>query len=188
MRADAQRNYERLLAAARAAFTEHGADASTDEIAKRAGVGPGTLYRHFPTREALIEGVLRDEAESMVARGWELLEADSAEDGLVRWLRAVREHSTNYRGLAAVLMKTVLADDSGTPSWKAECHERVTTVGTALVRRAQETGAIRPDVDVGVVLRMVNGVALATDHLPGGPDEADRLLDLVVDGLRYQPA
>src|SRR5579863_8630413 len=98
MRADAQRNYARLLDAASAAFLEHGADdVSLEEIARRAGVGIGTLYRHFPTRQALLEAVYRDQVETLSARAEELLESESPEDALAGWMRAMVGFSSTKR-------------------------------------------------------------------------------------------
>src|SRR5579863_9733131 len=95
MRADAQRNYARLLDAASAAFLEHGADdVSLEEIARRAGVGIGTLYRHFPTRQALLEAVYRDQVETLSARARELCEAESPEGALAEWMRAMVRFSS----------------------------------------------------------------------------------------------
>src|SRR5450432_1475305 len=92
LRADAQRNQQRLVSAAMAAFTEHGADdASLEEIARRAGLGIGTLYRHFPTRQALLEAVYQDQIEALRVRADQLLESDSPADALASWLRAMAD-------------------------------------------------------------------------------------------------
>src|SRR6266566_3886210 len=100
MRADALRNYQKLLTAAAAAFTEHGADdVSLEEIARRAGVGIGTLYRHFPTRQALLEAVYTDQVESLSARAAELLRAESPGDALAEWMRAMMKFSSTKRSM-----------------------------------------------------------------------------------------
>src|SRR5256885_13044970 len=104
MRADARRNYDRLLDAAKAAFAEHGTDAPLDDIAKRAGVGSGTLYRHFPTRLDLIEAVFVQRIDNLVVRAAELAEGPDPEEALLTFLRIVLDHSNSYRGLASVLM------------------------------------------------------------------------------------
>src|SRR5260370_38546027 len=107
MRADAQRNYERLLSAAMAAFTEHGADdASLEEIARRAGVGIGTLYRHFPTRQALLEAVYRAQADALRARAGELVGSDAPGEALAAWRRALVAFSSTKHSLTSALLAT----------------------------------------------------------------------------------
>ncbi|WP_137812344.1 TetR/AcrR family transcriptional regulator [Gandjariella thermophila] len=177
MRADARRNYERLVATARDVFTEQGPDAPLDDIARRAGVGPGTLYRHFPTREALVEAVYRGEIADLSARAYQLLEDFSPADALVAWLAEQVRFATLKRGLAATL-KAVVDRDSETFAW---CHTTLRDAAAAVVTRAQEAGAIRPDVTPTDVLRLCHGVAVATEH---APDDADRLLSVLLDGLR----
>jgi AcrR family transcriptional regulator len=181
MRADARRNYERLLEAARAAFTEHGPDASLEDIARRAGVGAGTLYRHFPNRDALLEAVFRTRVEELCAEADELLTHPSARTGLAIWLRAVVLHSTTYRALAASLMAAMLDEGSELTS---ACHDAMRAAGAALLTRAQEAGEVRADVDISTVLRLVNAVAWATEQTTGGASHIDRLLGVVTDGLR----
>src|SRR5687768_5589979 len=104
MRADARRNYDRLLEQARIAFAESGVDASLDEIARRAGVASGTLYRHFPTRMDLVEAVLAGQIAELVDLGRGLLRADDEFDAVSRWLRATLTHALTYRGLSAAVM------------------------------------------------------------------------------------
>src|SRR3954470_16680768 len=104
MRADARRNYERLMDAAKAAFAEHGTDAPLDDIAKRAGVGSGTLYRHFPTRMDLIEAVFVARISGLVARAAELAESDDPERSLITFVELVVDQSITYQGLASALM------------------------------------------------------------------------------------
>lgn len=177
MRADARRNYERLLAAAGEAFAEQGPDAPLDDIARRAGVGPGTLYRHFPNREALVEAVYRGEIAHLSARAYQLLEDQPPREALVEWLREEVRFATLKRGLVATL-KAVVDRDSETYAW---CHATLRDAAAALVTRAQQAGAIRPDVTPMDVLRLCHGVAVATEH---APDDADRLLAVLIDGLR----
>lgn len=179
-RADARRNRQRLLAAARAAFTEHGAEASLDDIARRAGVGPGTLYRHFPTRQALVEAVYRDQVEALCAQGYELLDALPPGDALAAWLRAMADYVATKRGLASVLM--AIMGDEGSQVFAASKEAMYAAAG-ALLTRAQESGAVRPDADVRDLLRLVHAIAVATEQ---APDSAERLLSLVMDGLRHQ--
>jgi AcrR family transcriptional regulator len=188
MRADARRNYERLLEQARIAFAEFGADASLDEIARRAGVASGTLYRHFPTRLDLIETVLAGQIAELVELGRRLLadpaslDADSRAfdgrlDALTTWLRAAVVHGLTYRGLAAAVMNSALSHDL-VAGWHAEMF----AVGADLLARAREAGAITAVAEDADVLRMVGAIAWAAQD---APETADRLLALLVNGLRH---
>ena len=184
MRADAQRNYERLLSAAMAAFTEHGADdASLEEIARRAGVGIGTLYRHFPTRQALLEAVYRDQVEVLRARADELRESDEPAEALAAWLRALVAFSSTKRSLTTALLAT-LGKDSDLLS---ACSMVICGAADTLLSRAQQAGVVRPDADARDLIRLVHAVNIATQHVPTDPGQTDRLLGLVLDGLRLQP-
>jgi AcrR family transcriptional regulator len=181
MRADARRNYQRLLEAAAAAFAEHGTDASMDDIARRAGVGPGTLYRHFPTRHALLEAVYRDQVEALCARAYELGDTLPPAEALAAWLRAVAGYVTTKRGLAEALMS---GPGERRPEVFADGKRAMREAGAALVRRAQEAGQVRADVDVTDLLKLGHAIALAAEHAPDGSEQADRMLALVMDGLR----
>lgn len=177
MRADARRNYERLVEQARVAFAEFGVDASLDEIARRAGVASGTLYRHFPTRLDLIEVVLGGQVAELVARGRALLTSGGdAGDALATWLRAALTHALTYRGLAAAVMNSAGNSAAG---WHAEMFE----VGTALVDRARASGAVGADVAGGDVLRLVGAVAWAVRDVEDGDARAGRMLEIVLKGL-----
>lgn len=179
MRADARRNYEQLLEQARIAFAEFGVDASLDEIARRAGVASGTLYRHFPTRLDLIEAVLGKQIADLVALGRDLVTAEDEFDALVTWLRATITHGLTYRGLAAAVMNSAPNDRMST--WHAELFE----VGSLLLARARRSGAIVAAVDDVDVLRMVGAIAWAAQDSPDRSAQAERLLMLLVNGLRY---
>ena len=181
LRADARRNRERLIAAARAAFAERGAEASLDDIARRAGVGPGTLYRHFPTRMDLMEAVYRDGVESLCAEADELLTSPSPGDALASWLRRLLAYVSTKRGLASALM--AVAGEEKPPVFAA-CHDMITDSGTALLTRAQEAGVVRSDVQLWDLIKLVNGIALASEQAPDCAAMADRLLGLVMDGVR----
>jgi AcrR family transcriptional regulator len=181
MRADARRNYNRLLAAAREAFAEHGTDASLDDIARKAEVANATLYRHFPTREALLDAVFRDRVEALCDHAVELLSYPSPEDALVTWLEALIVHVATYRGLASRLMSTAAAEERVLTS----CRESIRAAGMALLTRAQRSGAIRPDLSTPRLLTLTHAIALATEHTP---DQAGPLLSLVLDGLRTAPS
>jgi len=185
MRADAQRNYTRLLDAASAAFLEHGADdVSLEEIARRAGVGIGTLYRHFPTRQALLEAVYRDQVELLEARAAELLKTESPGDALADWLRALMKFSSTKHTLTSALLAGLGKDSELLSS----CSKVIRGAADALLARAQEAGVVRPDADSGDVIRLVHAVNIATQRGPADPGQADRMLALILDGLRPRPA
>src|SRR5215468_1907075 len=180
MRADAQRNYARLLDAASAAFVEHGADdVSLEQIARRAGVGIGTLYRHFPTRQALLEAVYRDQVELLEARAEELLKTEPPGDALADWLRALMRFSSTKHSLVSALLAG-LGKDSDLLS---SCGRVIRSAADAVLARAQEAGVVRPDANSGDVIRLVHAVNIATQR-----GQADRMLALILDGLRPQPA
>jgi AcrR family transcriptional regulator len=177
MRADARRNYEQLLEQARSAFAEFGVDASLDEIARRSGVASGTLYRHFPTRLDLVEAVLAEQIAALVDLGRGLLAAEDEFDAMATWLRAALVHGLTYRGLAAAVMNSAL--DKVT-TWHTELFE----VGTALLGRAQTSGVVVVDADAADVLKMVGAIAWAVQDAPDRSEQAERLLVLLLNGLR----
>lgn len=179
MRADARRNYERLVEQARIAFAEFGVDASLDEIARRAGVASGTLYRHFPTRLDLVETVLAEQIAELVDLGRELHTAEDPFDGLVTWLRAAVTHGLTYRGLSAAVLSSALNHER-VSDWHAQMFE----VGAALLARAREAHAIVPDARDDDVLRMIGAIAWAAQDSPDGSAQADRLLTLLLNGLK----
>jgi AcrR family transcriptional regulator len=181
MRADARRNYERLLVAAREAFSERGEQASMDDIAKRAEVGPGTLYRHFPSREALLAAVYRDDVDFMAKRAAELAGTLPPFEALATWLHEQLGYIKAKLGITAVL-KNILKDDAETFEW---CRDSMRAAIGGLLESAQNAGEIRPDVDHITVLRLAHGVGMASEN---APELADRMLDLVIDGLRAKPA
>lgn len=169
MRADAQRNRDRLLAVASEVVADQGAEASLEEIARRAGVGSATLHRHFPSRLALLDAVFAERVTDLCDLGASLLDTPDPAEGLVRWLRDLVRHVVRNRGLATSLLK-------GTGE---SCHTRILATGQALVARAQ--GLIRPDVSTEDLLKLANGVALAAAE---DEELADRLLLLAVGGVR----
>ncbi|MDQ7907701.1 helix-turn-helix domain-containing protein [Phytohabitans sp. ZYX-F-186] len=180
MRADARRNYERLIAAARDAYAEYGAEAHLDDIARRAGVGPGTLYRHFPSREALLAAVYRGDVEALAERAKELSSTLSPGAALDAWLRLQLDYIKTKRGLGSAV-KAMLGADSETLAF---CRDTMRGALRDLLGQAQEAGVIRPDVDAPTVLRLVHGVGIASESVP---DQADRLLSIMLDGLRPLP-
>ena len=180
MRADARRNHERLLTEARAAFAEHGTDASLEDVARRAGVGIGTLYRHFPNRDALVSAVFEDAVGELLTRSRQLLDAPEPCAALVTWLRETVTHAGEYRGLARSLM-AVSADGS---SALARCSDPIRQAGGALLARAQQAGSVRADVAIADLLQLTHAIALAAEETPSDPDLADRLLNLTLRGLK----
>jgi AcrR family transcriptional regulator len=181
MRADARRNYGQLVEQAKIAFAESGVDASLDEIARRAGVASGTLYRHFPTRLDLIEAVLSEQMAELVDLGHRLRAADDEFEAVSTWLRAALEHGLTYRGLAAAVMNSALdREKSLVSAWHAEMFE----VGSALLARARQSGAIVTEADDADVLKMIGAIGWATQDSEDGSARADRLFALLLNGLR----
>lgn len=180
-RADAQRNYDHLVEQARRAFAEFGVDASLDEIARRAGVASGTLYRHFPTRLDLIEAVLAEQIAQLVSLGRSLLGAEDELDALTTWLRAMLLHALTYRGLSAAVMNSALDRDNGlVATWHAQLFE----VGAELFARARRCGAVAADADDADMLKLVGAIAWAAQDSPDSAAQAERLLSLLLNGLR----
>jgi len=180
MRADARRNRERLLAAATAAFAQHGADAPLEDIARSAGVGIGTLYRHFPTRLALQEATFRSQVDSVCARGSELAAAPSPGEAFAAWLRVLGGFLATKRGLSHALISTLGKDSEVISS----CSQVLRLTAERLLTRAQQAGDVREDLTAVDVMRLVHGVGVTTENSPG---EADRLLSLLLDGMRSRP-
>jgi AcrR family transcriptional regulator len=184
LRADARRNRERLLAAAEKVFGQAGTLASLETVARRAGVGVGTLYRHFPTREALIEALVRDRLDALLALAEELLRATAPLQSLRTWLRESVRSSCAYRGLAGPIASAAGATcDSRLSGY---CAKRQSAT-TALLDRAKQAGEIRAEVDPGDLSAMVNAIAWAAEHSPDASG-TDRLLSLLIDGLRVPGA
>lgn len=177
LRADARRNYEALLAAADELFTTDGPDASLDKIARRAGVGNATLYRHFPDRRDLLVAVCVGDVRALCTLGDELHADPDADKALTRWLRAYIDHVSAKHGLAAAFA-TGRRDDS---ELVAACQSAVAAIGTSLLRRAQDDGAVRTDVTLPDVVTLVNAIAMATEGKCA--DEADRMLAIVLGGI-----
>jgi AcrR family transcriptional regulator len=182
MRADARRNYERLLTEARQAFIVHGTEASLEDIARHAGVGIGTLYRHFPNRHALMDAVFEEETWALVARAESLLDAESPIGALTEWLRAYAVHSSNYRGLAAALMETYQGKMPACKGASIEAADRLLT-------RAQEAGEVRSDVAVIDIMRLTSAIVVAAERNPTDHRGTfNRLMDLALQGIQTRPA
>lgn len=177
-RADAQRNHDLLVAAAREVFQEHGADAPLDDIARRAGVGNATMYRHFPTRRDLIVAVYAEEVAELCARSRALPAEDPPGDALFDWLRSFIAHVTTKRELALSI-----TDDRRSALFD-RWHNAMYTAASDLLTRAQDAGAVRADLDASELLALANGIALtATDAT-----QAERLVVLIRQGTDTSPA
>ncbi|MBG0856269.1 TetR/AcrR family transcriptional regulator [Streptomyces spinoverrucosus] len=181
MRADARRNYERLLKAAVEAFAEHGEGASLDDIAKRAGVGSGTLYRHFPTRQALLEAAYLDRIEALARRADEIAGELPPGEALVEWLNELGLGMIQVRGLRSLLGSAVTDDDSTVAT---ACGACLKVAAERMVRAAQAEGTLREDVEPIEVLRLTHGVATASELADREGRDIRRYLSLVVEGLR----
>jgi AcrR family transcriptional regulator len=183
LRADAARNRARLIAAAQSAFETNGPNTSLEEIARDAGVGIGTLYRHFPTREALLEAVFRDRIESITALGDELLVAPDAFDALTQWLRAHLGNASAFQGLGGAVVIDLLDVDADGHAPEMPCRQ-MRAVGEQLLQRAKDQGTARADAEADDLVRLVNALVSATDDADDRAALADRLFALMMDGLR----
>jgi AcrR family transcriptional regulator len=183
MRADAQRNQQRLVSAALAAFTEHGTDdVSLEEIARRAGVGIGTLYRHFPTRQSLLEAVYEGQIESLRAEGERLFDSRPPTEALEAWLHAMAGFSATKRSLVAALMAEIGKESEVVSA----CSTVIRASVDRLLARAQAAGEVRADVSSGDLLRLVHSISMTADRATD-PGQTARMIKLIVDGLRSQP-
>jgi AcrR family transcriptional regulator len=180
-RADAIRNRERVLEAAKAVFSAGGAEASLEAVAKRAGVGIGTLYRHFPTREALFEAVYRREVEQLGDFAEQLKAEPDAVEALRRWLGSNVEFVATKKGMLAALQLAAY----GPTELHAYSFERLTRAVGALLARAVAAGEIRADIGPDDVLRALIGMCYLHDQ-PGWQNSVLRLVDVFVDGLRVR--
>jgi AcrR family transcriptional regulator len=181
-RADAVRNRERVLEAAKTVFSAGGPDASLEAVAKRAGVGIGTLYRHFPTREALFEAVYRREVEQLGELAERLKSAAAPVDALRRWLRANVELVATKKGMISALALAV----QGSSELYAYSFDRLTKAIGTLLDRAVAAGEIRADISPEDLLRALIGMCYLHDQ-PGWQTTVLRLMDVFIDGLRVQP-
>ncbi|MGE0026896.1 MAG: TetR/AcrR family transcriptional regulator [Thermoleophilia bacterium] len=180
LRPDAQRNREKLMAAAVAAFAEDGVRASLEQIARRAGVGIGTLYRHFPSRDALVAAVYRQEVGRLAAAAPELLAEYPPDVALRRWMDRFVEYAATKRGLGEAL-KAAMESDS---ELHVDGFAALTGALDALVGAAIAAGTIRADARGDDVLRALGAVWMIRDG-DDREEQTTRTLDLIVDGLRY---
>ena len=181
-RADAIRNRERVLEAAKAVFSAGGPEASLEAVARKAGVGIGTLYRHFPTREDLFEAVYRREVQQLSELAEALKNEADPVDALRRWLRSNVEFVATKKGMSAALALAVQSSSELT----AFSFDRLSKAVGALLDRAVTAGEIRSDISPEDVLRALVGMCYLHDQ-PGWQNSVVRLLDVFVDGLRLRP-
>ena len=178
LRADARQNYERLVAAAAVAIGELGPNVSLEEVAKRAGVGIGTLYRHFPNRQALLEAVYRDQVNMNCVRGRELLATTPPAEALQQWLHSLLTHNLTTRGLKEAMMAGEVSPQT------SECKAQMHAIGGELLARAQEAGAVRCDIEITDLLRLTHSIALMVEPGPEGATRAERLFEVMIAGLK----
>jgi AcrR family transcriptional regulator len=182
LRADAQRNRDRLLEVAARTFAA-GGDATLEAIAREAGVGIGTLYRHFPTREALVEAAYRNELARLCDAAAELLATSAPDQALRIWMDRFVDYMTTKRGMKDALRAVVAS--GGNPF--AHSRDRMVEALALLLHAGAQAGTLRPDADAADVLAGLSGVSLCAGE-PAQRPQAGRLLDLLVDGLRFGTA
>ncbi|MFD3376511.1 MULTISPECIES: TetR/AcrR family transcriptional regulator [unclassified Streptomyces] len=176
LRADAVRNRRSVTEAAREAFARHGVTASLDDVARAAGVGPGTLYRHFPSRDDLILAVINEGLADLHRLGVELLDETDPLKAVSRWLEAYIEQCGMYDGLAQALARTPVHESDN-------CRLSI-DAGTELIRRAADAGALRADSDADDIRHLAAAIAWISGQLPPEPHRRTRLLRMMLDGLR----
>ncbi|RMI29378.1 TetR/AcrR family transcriptional regulator [Nocardia stercoris] len=189
LRADARRNRERVLAAAREAFAAEGISVPLDEIARRAGVGPGTVYRHFPTKEALFHAAILDNMERTIARARELSAAADPGSAFFEFLGGLLAESTVKRDLADAVGGNLSAQSGAdaahgqlSPEFVAPQKTLVALIGS-LLHRAQDCGAVRPDLAVDDLMLVLKGAFMATAQA-AGDEQRRRAFAVILDGLR----
>lgn len=178
MRADAMKNYEHILEVANVVVTEQGVDASLRDIARRAGVGLGTLYRHFPTREALLEALLRSSFDEFTTKARELETASSPDDALVSWLRDVVTFTGNYHGVVDVMMA---AKEDPESALHASCVT-MRSAGTRLLTRAQAEGLARSDMDGDDLFSLAAALAWLSNQ-PSSAPRAEHLFRIIASAI-----
>ena len=176
---DAQRNRERILEVAREAFARHGTEATLDEIARRAEIGPGTLYRHFPTRNALIEAVFRSQVEKLTAAGQRYTAAMQPLEALRTWMVTF----IDYVAAKALILPAMDTVPGGSTRMIEGSRGPIHAMFRGLVERAIDSGELRADLDPDDIVRALIGV-FHTTSLPGWESSARRIVDILVDGSR----
>ncbi|ONI90125.1 TetR family transcriptional regulator [Actinosynnema sp. ALI-1.44] len=179
-RADARRNYARILAVASDEVAAHGAAASLEQIARVAGVGSATVRRHFPTRRALLEAVSQDRIDALVARAADLIDTDDSRAALLQWLDELVTYCVSARGLAAAL--TYDGTEIGNVH-ENSCSAAMENAAGPLLHRAIRDGVVTTGVTVTDLITLIVGIVLATEHYPDPAGEAHRLFGLAVTGL-----
>ncbi|SEH00872.1 DNA-binding transcriptional regulator, AcrR family [Nonomuraea solani] len=183
LRADARRNYDLVVGAAREVFAHQGVGASLEEIARRAGVGSATLHRHFPSRRSLIEAVSHDHVEELCAKAAERARQNEPGPALFTWLRDLNDYAVSSRGLAASVLHDgrdadLLEEDHG-------CQAMIIQAARELLRQAQRTAAVRPGILAEDLLALVAAISLAATH-HHDDEQAGRLLDIAIEGIRLR--
>jgi len=181
MRADARRNYDHLVVAARKVFAEQGGGASMEAIAKEAGVGVGTLYRHFPKRIDIVEAVYRDDVDALVSLAERSLTDREPWDAVEGWLRAYVEYGRSKRTFLNELHEAFEKN----PDLKPASRDRIFDACERVLRRAQDAGAARRDIDGTDLMQLLSPMCMNSTLTPG---QGERLLAMVLDGLRSVPA
>jgi AcrR family transcriptional regulator len=180
LRADARQNRARLITAATEAFAEKGADAPLEDIARRAGVGIGTLYRHFPNRLDLQAAVFRTQVRVVCEQGDELLETDQPAQAFAAWARTLAGYLVTKRGLSRALIDAVGVESELITS----CWLTMRETTERLLQNAQQAGVVRSDVTAMDVMRLLHGVAVSSER---DPERIGLLLSVTLDGLAARP-
>jgi AcrR family transcriptional regulator len=183
LRADAQRNDKRLIEVAHKVFTEQGPEASMEEIARRARVGIGTLYRHFPTRNDILETVYAEQIEALIARAYQLRDSLPPKEAFAAWLQAEAEHMMTYKALKACLVSSGNGKHS-----PGEWKERLVEAGATLLKAAEKAGAVRGGLDAADLLRLVHAITAAAEKAPDSNAQTRLLLGIMMDGLAKKPS
>ncbi|MCQ4200726.1 TetR/AcrR family transcriptional regulator [Streptomyces coelicoflavus] len=177
-RADARRNYDRILEAAAAEVARRGADASLEEIARRAGVGSATLHRHFPSRWGLLQAVFQERVAQLCGEARSLAREYPPATALAKWLTSLAVFGAVTRGAARALLQA-----TGTTASSSRCEQLLLDAGGDLLARAQHDGTVRDDLTVVELVSLANAVSLAAEHAPDAAQHATRLMGIAVEGL-----
>lgn len=183
MRADARRNREKLLKVARESFAAEGLSVPVDEIARRAGLGAGTMHRHFPTKEALFEAIVLDHIDALVDEARRLAEADDPGEAFFGFCRGMVERGTQNRGLAEILAGIGIDAKARIAAHTGQLDRTL----ERLVERAQAAGQVRADIGIADVRALLNSIHTATEREKGDRRMALRMMTVICDGLRADP-
>ncbi|MFJ3299920.1 TetR/AcrR family transcriptional regulator [Streptomyces bacillaris] len=186
-RADARRNYSRILAVAEAEVARHGSAASLEQVARTAGVGSATVRRHFPTRQALLEAVFQERIQALCRRAAELHRTEGSRAALLEWLHDLVAYAVSARGLADALTYEPPTDRPADVA-PDSCGAQLADAAAPLLARALDDGAVRPGTTFHDLLTLAVGIALATEHHAEPSVQADRLFTLAVEGLSPSPS